>query len=324
MRWCIALAAGLWATVAQGGSDTAGRPLLPAAVMSWRGAQGKANQRVDATPGKDDPPVLTVFGINPLTIDAAPVGSESSWPYEDEGAGCVDFVDGDISSQVAVHLNVNIHNPGVYHVQYACADSRGRVSRAQRTVVVHVAVATEEGSAHAVERDINNRQIEQRLKAAPKTMLDAMLHLAALAGVVVLGALGLIWASLHGAYRVVETIKERCLRVTDTFGITSSKPKGAKLPTTFLRPQFAAPLGAHADDTVCSNEQKYEYDSYEEEGHGRGHDSGCRRPQYGSSTGTGIQESVLDYSVAPDASCHRAAPVGYSNVNVNLSNMAIG
>ena len=111
------------------------------------------------------------------------------------------------------------------------------------------------------------------------------------------------------------------MRVTDTLGITSRKQTGARLPTTFLRPQFAAPLGMHAD-AECSNEQ--EYDSYEEEEeeHGCGHASAASRPQYGSSTG--IQESVLDYSVAPDASCHRAAPVGYSNVNSNLSHLPVG
>ena len=77
----------------------------------------------------DIPPVITITGSNPATIN---VGDS----YNDEGATATDNIDGDITNQITKNSNVNTAAAGTYSVIYYVTDSAG--NHAQDTRVVNV------------------------------------------------------------------------------------------------------------------------------------------------------------------------------------------
>ena len=81
----------------------------------------------------DTPPVLTILGDNPVTVEC---GTE----YVDEGATATDVPDGVLTEQIEVTNNVDTAEPGDYTVDYSVTDSSNNTTTAQR--IVHVVDTT--------------------------------------------------------------------------------------------------------------------------------------------------------------------------------------
>lgn len=77
----------------------------------------------------NDPPVITVVGLNPVSHC---IGSN----YIDEGATALDEEDGDISDKINTINNVNADLEGTYTVLYTVEDKAGNSATATRTVSV--------------------------------------------------------------------------------------------------------------------------------------------------------------------------------------------
>ncbi len=77
----------------------------------------------------DDPPVLTLNGANPLTIN---VGES----YSEPGATADDAIDGDLTASIEVTGTVDTNTPGDYTITYTVTDSSNNTATATRTVSV--------------------------------------------------------------------------------------------------------------------------------------------------------------------------------------------
>ena len=77
----------------------------------------------------DTPPVLTILGNNPETV-------ECGTNYIDAGATAWDIPDGDLTAQIQVTSNVNTAVPGEYTVGYSVTDSSNNTVTDQRIVRV--------------------------------------------------------------------------------------------------------------------------------------------------------------------------------------------
>lgn len=75
------------------------------------------------------PPVITINGPNPFTMDAEKL-------YNDWGATAADAVQGDVSAAIVVVNNVATGQGGTYTVDYFANDSAGNNASASRTVTV--------------------------------------------------------------------------------------------------------------------------------------------------------------------------------------------
>jgi len=69
-------------------------------------------------------PVIKLFGKSLETFEAS-----RDVEYTDQGAKCIDYVDGDISHNVEVSGEiVNMKVPGTYHLRYDCQDNNGNMA----------------------------------------------------------------------------------------------------------------------------------------------------------------------------------------------------
>lgn len=94
-----------------------------------------------ACPGPDTtPPVLTLNGDNPLTINK---GSE----FTDPGATATDNIDGDLTSQITVDGYVDTNTIDSYALVYSVTDAAGNTANARRTVNVVAVPACEDFTA---------------------------------------------------------------------------------------------------------------------------------------------------------------------------------
>ncbi|MCP4644066.1 MAG: DUF5011 domain-containing protein, partial [bacterium] len=84
---------------------------------------------IDTTPADTTPPVITVLGQNPVTLE---VGTS----YVDAGATATDDVDGDLTASIVVTNSVNSSALGTYTVLYEVSDASGNSASASRTVNV--------------------------------------------------------------------------------------------------------------------------------------------------------------------------------------------
>jgi len=76
------------------------------------------------------PPVITITGKNPYTVD-------KNSNYADPGATAYDETDGDITTKITATSNVNTADTGTYHVNYNVTDNAGNAAtEAVRTVKV--------------------------------------------------------------------------------------------------------------------------------------------------------------------------------------------
>jgi len=73
------------------------------------------------------PPVLTVLGASPLTV-------ECHTTFDDPGATATDACDGSVA--VSASNNVNVNTPGTYSVTYTAHDAAGNTATATRVVQV--------------------------------------------------------------------------------------------------------------------------------------------------------------------------------------------
>ena len=79
----------------------------------------------------DIPPIITINGDTPVTIDLGVT-------YNDAGATASDYVDGDLTSNIVTYNPVNTNKPGIYQVTYNVKDNAGiSAIEVTRTVVVH-------------------------------------------------------------------------------------------------------------------------------------------------------------------------------------------
>jgi hypothetical protein len=77
----------------------------------------------------DNPPVVTLNGANPLTLDCPE-------PYVEAGAMAEDDLDGDLTEGIVITGAVDTTTPDTYTVTYAVSDSGGKETVVTRTVVV--------------------------------------------------------------------------------------------------------------------------------------------------------------------------------------------
>ncbi len=81
------------------------------------------------TVADSEAPVITMFGSDPETVEAATT-------YTDAGATATDNVDGDLTSEIVTINNVNTAIVGVYEVTYNVTDSAGNMANETRIVIV--------------------------------------------------------------------------------------------------------------------------------------------------------------------------------------------
>lgn len=80
-------------------------------------------------PQDTTPPVITLFGPNPLFI---PNGQ----PYMEPGASAWDAADGDLTPAIIITGNVDTHVHGFYEVTYKVSDLSGNTAQVIRNVTV--------------------------------------------------------------------------------------------------------------------------------------------------------------------------------------------
>ena len=80
------------------------------------------------------PPVITLIGDNPLSLDLGDI-------FSDPGATATDNLDGDVTAFIQVSGNVDTTVVGTYSVTYTVTDSNGNTATASRSVVVTDPVA---------------------------------------------------------------------------------------------------------------------------------------------------------------------------------------
>ncbi|MDX9893357.1 MAG: DUF5011 domain-containing protein [Patescibacteria group bacterium] len=117
--------------VVTGTVDTgvAGSYSLTYSATDSSGNTGSAVRTVIVS-GDIEPPVITILGTNPLTLEVLSGG------YSDAGATASDNVDGDISGLIQTVSTVNMTLVGNYIVTYTVTDSSGNTATAVRNVSV--------------------------------------------------------------------------------------------------------------------------------------------------------------------------------------------
>ena len=92
--------------------------------------EGISVRFVRDAPNDTEPPVFTLIGSNPFTVNQGDT-------YTDPGATAYDNVDGDLTSSIVVSGTVDTSTPGTYYINYNVTDSAGNAAnQATRTVVV--------------------------------------------------------------------------------------------------------------------------------------------------------------------------------------------
>ncbi|NUM25230.1 MAG: DUF5011 domain-containing protein [Candidatus Buchananbacteria bacterium] len=84
---------------------------------------------------EDQPPVITILGSNPHTVQVL------SGPYPESGATALDPEDGDISNLIGTVSTVDMTTIGTYNVTYSVTDSGGHPVQAVKVVYVVDTVA---------------------------------------------------------------------------------------------------------------------------------------------------------------------------------------
>ncbi|WP_171044276.1 immunoglobulin-like domain-containing protein [Pseudoalteromonas citrea] len=104
--------------------------LFTASVLTGCGGSNTSDSNTESqtiTQNDTTPPVLTILGENPITI-------EGGGKYEDSGATALDSEDGELA--VTTANNVSADKVGEYTVEYIATDSSGNTAQVIRTVIV--------------------------------------------------------------------------------------------------------------------------------------------------------------------------------------------
>ncbi|KRT56018.1 FG-GAP repeat [endosymbiont of Ridgeia piscesae] len=114
-------------------SNTPGDYTLTYTVSDAAGNSATQTRRVNVI--ESTPPVITLSGDNPLTLEAGPAA------YSDPGASANDNVDGDVSANIVMSGTVDRTTAGSYTLTYSVSDTAGNPASATRTVDVSAAAA---------------------------------------------------------------------------------------------------------------------------------------------------------------------------------------
>jgi hypothetical protein len=132
---------GIAATVGGGSFSTsvslvAGANTLTAVATDSSGNTASTSIQVTYTPPDVTPPVITLLGITPVSIEAGTT-------YVDDGATALDNLDGDISTNIIPTSTVDITKAGSYSVTYNVSDAAGNAAMPMvRTVNVTAPVGS--------------------------------------------------------------------------------------------------------------------------------------------------------------------------------------
>ncbi len=111
---------------------TLGAKTITYTVADSAGNNATATRTVNVVgtlPADTTPPVITVIGINPVSVVVGSV-------YNDAGATALDNVDGDLTASIISTNNVVTSLVGTYTVTYNVTDAAGNIATATRTVNV--------------------------------------------------------------------------------------------------------------------------------------------------------------------------------------------
>lgn len=104
---------------------------IPANCSPVEGADTKINTVPIQEEQTDQPPVITLKGDNPMTIEIGDVDK-----FVDPGATATDDKDGDLTSKIKTSGSVDPNKLGTYKLTYTVADSAGHTTTVERTVNV--------------------------------------------------------------------------------------------------------------------------------------------------------------------------------------------
>jgi hypothetical protein len=124
------VAGDLTAAIAVSGSvdgNAVGAYVLTYAVSDPSGNTATATRTVTVV--DTTPPVLTLLGANPVTLEGGTL-------FVDPGATAADMVAGDLTAAIAVSGSVDGNAVGAYVLTYAVSDPSGNTATATRTVTV--------------------------------------------------------------------------------------------------------------------------------------------------------------------------------------------
>jgi len=80
------------------------------------------------------PPILTLIGANPLSLDAG-------MPFVDPGATASDACEGNMTARIVRDGTINTTMPGAYTLTYTVTDSTGHTATSNRTVLVRASAS---------------------------------------------------------------------------------------------------------------------------------------------------------------------------------------
>lgn len=110
--------------------NTVGNYLLTYTYTDQAGNTGNTVNRMVHVVSDTTPPVITLYGNNPMTVYRAGV-------YSEPGAYANDNADGYFSnSQITKSGSVNVSTVGTYTITYTRSDAAGNIGTATRTVNV--------------------------------------------------------------------------------------------------------------------------------------------------------------------------------------------
>ncbi|HQL94640.1 MAG TPA: DUF5011 domain-containing protein [Candidatus Hydrogenedentes bacterium] len=115
--------------VVSGSVDTSTPGTYVLLYMVYDNAANPATVERSVLVAAGTPPVITVLGANPLTVECGGV-------FQDPGATASDAQDGDLTADIVVGGTVDTAVPGLYLLSYAVADSDGLAALETRSVQV--------------------------------------------------------------------------------------------------------------------------------------------------------------------------------------------
>lgn len=113
-------------------SEGANGPKIISGQVEYRtnGPRLVSSPEVTEINGSDKtPPVITLYGDNPLTLTQGTPYVEPGWKAEDNA-------DGDITHRVQTSGTVDVNTPGVYTITYSVKDNAGNNTTTARTVKI--------------------------------------------------------------------------------------------------------------------------------------------------------------------------------------------
>jgi len=104
-------------------------------IVTYNVTDAEGNSATEATRTinvVDSPPVITLIGSNPVTVDYGK-------PYNDDGATASDYIDGDLSADITTNIDdLDTNTIGQFILRYNVNDNAGLAAvEVTRTIIVH-------------------------------------------------------------------------------------------------------------------------------------------------------------------------------------------